>query len=787
MGSDSEKLWKYALVQHPMWLIIAEDSICAERTPPWGCASLDEYARRLERGLDALERFPELHLNFDFSAMELEDLAARCPDMMVRIRSLASSGRITFLNGTCSQPHLHILSVESAIRQFEEGLSVITGLTGCAVTCYASQEPGFSPQLPQILRAFGYTTACTPDFPFGLVIEQGSIQHWDKKWEWLAGDDMVRWRGLDGSEIALWLKSSGYFDESACSDDAQHGLLHRARLRTDMPDMVEIDEDWVRRRSQVCAFVRLDKTLRELADACPPETVARIDANYAYVEGVDAEELSRANVRAETALFTLEAGVALLRTEDAPDLSPLWKTLLACQHHDAYWTGAPELRAKSIAKLNDLTLHARDELERLCDRLLHQMPQEPNNDSAVMLLHPYARPHKMPVTFAARPGCALFDSHGRELPAQASGDGMVTMIAEAGGAGCVRVVSRPGDTTLPREDVFKDEFQYCGEFYSAIIERSGRISLRAGNADLNGNIWQYIDDGRIVSPVISGPGTATRGPVFDRCELLTRLADIDIRTRVTFYHALPWFEVETCLHFEQPTELGDFFDDRTKLHFSWTLSGVDSIRYASGGCPEHARIGRSFPVYPWLDVSSKTGGIALCFFNATKCWVDASGHLNCVAAWGHNGDRFHNRQGPLPGIMGPLNWSKSMDLRLRGDYTIRYCVWPHADDAGNGVIADWAACLHLPPVALSVQRGWQGVAEEFVALNTPGLIPLSLRRVGEGEVALRFMEVDGIEWDLDVVIGRNWQIAGLHNLDGSACEKVRPYAIAEVLLRGVAP
>ena len=94
------------------------------------------------------------------------------------MRKLTDQGRIAFVNGTYSQPHLQILSVESAIRQFEHGMNVIEDLTGYRVRCYASQEPGWSPQLPQILRAFGYQTATTPDFPFGIRILNGHLQHW---------------------------------------------------------------------------------------------------------------------------------------------------------------------------------------------------------------------------------------------------------------------------------------------------------------------------------------------------------------------------------------------------------------------------------------------------------------------------------------------------------------------------------------------------------------------------------------------------------------------------------
>ena len=49
-----------ALIQHPMYLLIREDSTCAERTPPWGEQTIELYIERTpgdppssEHGLNA--------------------------------------------------------------------------------------------------------------------------------------------------------------------------------------------------------------------------------------------------------------------------------------------------------------------------------------------------------------------------------------------------------------------------------------------------------------------------------------------------------------------------------------------------------------------------------------------------------------------------------------------------------------------------------------------------------------------------------------------------------------
>jgi hypothetical protein len=72
-----KKKQRLALIQHPMWLLIKEDSKCLERTPPWGAPSIGEYSRRVERNLDSLERDPKAKVNYDVSGAELDKSGGR--------------------------------------------------------------------------------------------------------------------------------------------------------------------------------------------------------------------------------------------------------------------------------------------------------------------------------------------------------------------------------------------------------------------------------------------------------------------------------------------------------------------------------------------------------------------------------------------------------------------------------------------------------------------------------------------------------------------------------------
>ena len=79
---------QWAYIQHPMWLVIREDAVCAESTPPWGAKNLNDYSERIHRNLKSMEDNPELCLNYEFGAYELEDLTTKFPNLYRRMKVL---------------------------------------------------------------------------------------------------------------------------------------------------------------------------------------------------------------------------------------------------------------------------------------------------------------------------------------------------------------------------------------------------------------------------------------------------------------------------------------------------------------------------------------------------------------------------------------------------------------------------------------------------------------------------------------------------------------------------
>ena len=795
MAQTIRKPWHYAQVQHPMWLIIAEDSVCAERTPPWGSATLEDYAQRLSDGLDIIDKYPKLHLNFDFSGVELEDMGKLYPKMAARMKEFVKKGRISFVNGTYSQPHLQILSIESAIRQYQYGIQVIEDLVGYKVTSYSAQEPGFSPQLPQILRAFGFKTSTSSDFPYGVKLERGQIQHWDRRWEWLEGDDIINWKGLDGTMIPIWLKTRGYLTDKLYANEMQHGEIRCTRLRVDMPDMKAVSAEWIADVERYCDFAQLDLTLEQMIKENPPYSIGEIDSNYAYTEGIDAEELSRANVRAESALLSLEALESFIPAGKKFDYDSGWKTILKSQHHDAYWVGAPELRAKSICWLNDVTAAAAGKMTVLADTLGKRLPSTSKANQAVLVLHPYARKHSSPVEVKVNDNrIVLTNEKGQKTPIQMrsnpDGSTSAVFVASAKGLGYQTLfINSELKEAQVQPKPFGKSCRFSNDFYSINVEKNGTVAsltpkggknLIKKNEGLGGNVWLYQDERGDILPEPIETAKHTQGPVFDLIETPTQVGKVKVTNRLYLYHALPWFTVETELDFTEPTDIGDYFVDRTKLQHAWAIGSGKSIRHAIGGAYAEARPKRGFLVSPWLDVSDAKGGMAVTMFNAAECWLDEEGWLRCQVAWGHKGDHFHNRMGPMLRTEDPLGWFKVMDIRLKGKYNVKYAVWPHSGTLDKAEIADWAASLLLSPTAHLVKtgNGEAPLSETFVGIKTNGVIPLSVRPEAKGPI-LRMMDVSGTEQPLKLELGDGLSAVDLRNLDGTKAVKIRPHKIVE--------
>ena len=124
----------------------------------------------------------------DFDSYAYEAIAAEDPGFVRDVfKPYVDSGRIDIVGGTYSQPYPEIIGWESNVRQFVEGRAVISKLLGKRVDCFLTEEIAFHPQMPQLLKLYGYSSASLE------CQNSGEIRKINKS--------VVAWRGLDGTEI----------------------------------------------------------------------------------------------------------------------------------------------------------------------------------------------------------------------------------------------------------------------------------------------------------------------------------------------------------------------------------------------------------------------------------------------------------------------------------------------------------------------------------------------------------------------------------------------------------
>jgi hypothetical protein len=667
-----------AAAMHPMWLIIKEDTVCAERTPPWGAPSVEEYSKRLDRNLKLLESNPQAQLNYDFSASELEDMKAMYPGLGQRIRAAIERGQLGIINGTYSQPHLHTLSLEASVRQFAMGNRSIFENFGYRVRTYAMQEPGYTDQTPQILRAFGYR--------YGhRVLSEFTTRQQPLPGQTIAGNEaFCLWTGLDGTTIPAMQPATG--------------------VEAIAPDM----EEFVAKPD--CRYVTLDAVEdQKMAEWHGPLPKMRMYIPWGYIEGTNADELPRLSVAAETALVQMETVAALTGPAGGQTVPPrhtaaMWKTWLLAQHHDAYWSGGPELRAKSCGRLKDVVAKS----SKACAEMLNRaFPSTPGGKNSLLLFAVYPNKHRgvAMVPWTGRVPVALRQAEGKSTPVQVvptgPNKGRLLVPFAFRGAGYKELIRGDSAPAAAVPESIASNWEFKNPYYAVGFRPDGSIrSIRTARGT-------SIFEGRVAAAEISASvdgkpahfeataNTASRwrGPVADVVESAATLGTFPAVRRILLYHDLPWFEMEIECRFKN-TSIGDFYDDTTKLTLQWPLEAKTSMVQGIGGgaiaADEPATV-----IYPvnWLDLAHDAGGLSIINFGTLK-HLRRGEKLYIVLAWGGNTAHFGNRV-----YLPNGNWFKALDLRLQGTQTFRFAFYPHERDWRAAGVPELAASLLRPPVA----------------------------------------------------------------------------------------
>jgi hypothetical protein len=784
--------WCCALAQHPMSLIIEEDEECAERIPPWGAPSLEDYDGRLARFLAALESHAELNAGFDISGVELERLAARRPDLAARMRELVRRGRIAFYNGTWSQPHLHLFGAEANVRQFELGCEAIRRLVGCAVRTHAAQEADAHEQLPQLLRAFGFRFAVPPGFFSTLEFQQPHelVILSTQGLRFVHDEEFTEWLGLDGSTIPLYLPQPGPFSPER---EARAGLLHVPELRLSFPDMIEIDDQWLAEHRGE-RFVLLEEALEARRTEAPPRSQARLWSDWSYVEGIRAEELGRANRRAESAVLAAESIGALARllVGRQPDrVDAIWKTILTAQHHDAYCFSAPRLKAKAIDWLETAARDAAASAASAARGIAEAVRTADLPDGTPVVVFnpcPAATADLVEIELPSSrkpPGVEVFDAGGEPVPAEvdAGTEGepahAVRFRAELAGLGYRSYVLRYVEK-FPTTRTFTEPLRLEGAGYSAIVHPDGTFGSLAVEPDrrellapgIRGNALSAgTADGGVLERTVDGPATLLESELSRLVRVRGSLGPrVRTLTEIRFVRGMRRIDIRLRLSFDE-AEIGDFFDDDTKLAVSWALGFDGVIHHDIAFGAVRTRPGRPFFPVSWADVSGGDRGFGY-LTRGTQRHRVIGRTLSNVIAWGGDTDRIGNRAESVP-----RPWPKAFDQRLRGTHLIEYSLLPHEGAwAGSGVVSE-ARNLNTPLFALETGRhdGALPAALNALSVGPAGIVPTAVIPA-PGGVFVRMYEASGSR-TRPMITGERFQLRELAELDGTTVETLGPFRI----------
>jgi len=98
-------------------------------------------------------------LHLEAGADSWRNMAARYPRLIENLATLWKQGRIELTNGSHSLPYALLSPLSLQYREFQVGTATFASVFGKRPEVYQCQENSFTPQMPELLRHFGYKQA----------------------------------------------------------------------------------------------------------------------------------------------------------------------------------------------------------------------------------------------------------------------------------------------------------------------------------------------------------------------------------------------------------------------------------------------------------------------------------------------------------------------------------------------------------------------------------------------------------------------------------------------------
>ncbi len=708
-----------------------------------------------------------LRVVLDLDGHTYEDMARKAPQAIRQLREAVRLGRLEIVNGTYAQPLAQSTSGESFVRQLFYGLETVRRVLGSQVTCFYSQEPAYFPQLPQVLREFGFR---------GVVFRS----------QWAAfGTDpahdapVVRWQGPDGSVIpAIPRYAFQQYDRlraehpglpsmaMAAGDRADWELASLAAfecsarergipdpLVTDLKDP-NLPDAPLPQASAIAAmenvrFVTPTEYFRRAGEQGPLVQYSLDDIPSTLPWGLQGEMMVRARVDAEDALLVAErldaVAFRLGRRSEESSLEEGWKSLCLSQHHDLHVCGPWHSRRHGCSMADvaiEYAARSRQKAEEVREVVAAWLTERASGDVLVFNPSPWPRRDYVEVRIekpGLSPTAVVLTDGEEEIPCQvvAAGDGTLTVgfVLELPSLGyrCLRWSARPSvpETGLSRNQWHKAEVHPDG---SLSVEVNGRPGVTAGG-ELT--VWR---DGAWHSSrqAIRRVELVEDGPVYRRYQVEGKVAGVPFSQTFTLYRRLARIDGCVTLDFGDGTHLGPQMEDdrpgramaiqdekklclafRSSLRRTWCDS-LFLVTETSGDRIVGLR---------WVGLEDGEGaGVALLNRGTPGYHVDRQGGLlRNVLAWGPREWIYASDDS--------IRRGRSRYTALRGRHRYHHAVFPYASrqDAQRA-----AMDFHLPCQSWCLPRSTSGPLETRSFLKVePETVLVTAHYVHRGRAVLR--------------------------------------------------
>lgn len=308
----------------------------------YGHYPLDTYTDYM---MQQMEQHPDWRIGLEIEPETWDSVKVRTPEVYRRWQQVVVSSQVEYTNPAYAQPYMYNILGESIIRQLQYGIRKLhEHFPSMTFTTYATEEPCFTSQLPQILKQLGFRHAVLkcPDTCWGGYTEA-------------FGGELVNWIGPDGTSLLSVpryaceaLEDNSVWQTKAWNNSRDYLRACRQAGIEHPIGMCYQDAGWTKGpwlgANPHSQYVRWTDYIEQIADSSSA-TDYRMPQEHvlpALVWGSQVMQHIGQQVRkAEHLLLEAErlSSICYLLTGERPDQTSLdeaWRTLMLAQHHDSW-------------------------------------------------------------------------------------------------------------------------------------------------------------------------------------------------------------------------------------------------------------------------------------------------------------------------------------------------------------------------------------------------------------------------------------------------------------------